>query len=246
MTEQDALAAAALNLRLTHPPLALAPIRGHTDRRKIVNMRTGLDTNVRVGLLDDGLDWAVFRGGAPLGEKVYSWADGRRERFEPFRHEDPVAAINRAVRRFKLDTRTKPVSQPSMADPKPDPHTYKEAVERLGGRDWVKLANNTYLQTRGLAGVSDQISVRLHATDVVTYYDDGGFEIRHGGWQTMVTKDRINRFLPKWMYVDGRTETSRTIHPVGDWSVAFRNRPDVYHFENSIRIGPRGARLDRK
>jgi hypothetical protein len=47
--------------------------------------------------------------------------------------------------------------------------TYTEAVERLGARQSRKLQNNTYVQRRS----DDTIAVRLHATDVVTYYADG-------------------------------------------------------------------------
>ena len=38
------------------------------------------------------------------------------------------------------------------------------------------------------------IGIRLHATDIVTFYDDGRFSIDTGGWNSTVTRDRINTY----------------------------------------------------
>jgi len=54
-----------------------------------------------------------------------------------------------------------------------------------------KLANNTRLQKRGNA-----FAVRLHETDVVMIRPDGTYRVNTGGWRTITTKDRINRFIP--------------------------------------------------
>lgn len=54
-----------------------------------------------------------------------------------------------------------------------------------------KLANNTYLEERG-----DCFAVRLHETNVVTFRSDGAVRLDSGGWLTVTTKDRINRYTP--------------------------------------------------
>ena len=69
---------------------------------------------------------------------------------------------------------------------------YKQAQALLTGRckNRRKLANNTYLERRSW----NRIAVRLHNTDVVTYIPGGRARLDSGGWETVTTKDRINRF----------------------------------------------------
>lgn len=76
--------------------------------------------------------------------------------------------------------------------------SFQDALEKLGNRESRKLANNTYLQKRP----DGSIAVRLHATDVVTYKQDGAVVFNSGGWQTPTTKDRINNFSPVSIYQD--------------------------------------------
>jgi len=71
--------------------------------------------------------------------------------------------------------------------------TFQEC-ERLmksarGGRR--KLANNTYLYP-----VGDGYAVRLHYADVVIIHPNGTYTLDTGGWATVTTKDRLNRFSP--------------------------------------------------
>jgi hypothetical protein len=58
------------------------------------------------------------------------------------------------------------------------------------GEKAVRLENNTYL-TRN----TDHYSVLLHWTDVVDIYPDK-WVVRHGGWMTKTTKDRIEKYAP--------------------------------------------------
>lgn len=60
-----------------------------------------------------------------------------------------------------------------------------------------KIANNTYLERRG-----DDIAVRLHSTDVVTVSRDDTVTLDSGGWLTVTTKERMNRFGPVYVYSD--------------------------------------------
>ena len=83
---------------------------------------------------------------------------------------------------------------------------------KLQGRckDSRKVGNNTYLIRRGegycrhadtgkpLPGTivpEDDIAVRLHYTDVVTFKCDGDIVLSSGGFHTRTTKDRINQYL---------------------------------------------------
>lgn len=59
------------------------------------------------------------------------------------------------------------------------------------GRDKLqrKVDNNTYVVAR-----ENAIAIRLHGTDVVTITPDNHYILNSGGWQTVTTKDRINKY----------------------------------------------------
>jgi hypothetical protein len=54
-----------------------------------------------------------------------------------------------------------------------------------------KLGNNTWAVRS-----DDAVSVRLHSTDIVTFRSDGRVVLDSGGWRTVTTKERMNRFVP--------------------------------------------------
>lgn len=56
-----------------------------------------------------------------------------------------------------------------------------------------KLANNTYLEHP----TDDTYAIRLHSTHVVTFHANGDTVLDSGGWQTVTTKERMNRYLPR-------------------------------------------------
>lgn len=70
------------------------------------------------------------------------------------------------------------------------PTTYTEAKERLGNRESRKVANNTQLIAFG--GERKPIVLRLHSTNVVTFWSDGTITLNTGGWQTVTTAQRLN------------------------------------------------------
>jgi hypothetical protein len=72
---------------------------------------------------------------------------------------------------------------------------YATAVRLLEGRDSKKVANNTYLER----GVSS-IGLRLHQTTILRYCEDGSVEYDSGGWRTMTTRERMDRFGPLAIY----------------------------------------------
>lgn len=53
------------------------------------------------------------------------------------------------------------------------------------------IDRNTRLMLRG-----ENVAVKLHATDVVTFAPDGSVTLNTGGWKTVTTKDRINNASP--------------------------------------------------
>ena len=89
--------------------------------------------------------------------------------------------------------------------------TYLEAVKMVKGKSSAskrKIGNNTYatIQPDG------SVTIRLHATDVVTIYPDDAVKINSGGYRTSTTKNRINKYSPvkvyqrnwRWHFDDGR------------------------------------------
>lgn len=73
--------------------------------------------------------------------------------------------------------------------------TYDELNAMLKTRPTKKLANNTYLRREG-----DNLVIRLHATDILTYSPDGCITYDTGGWMTNTTKDRFNKYGPVHIY----------------------------------------------
>lgn len=58
-------------------------------------------------------------------------------------------------------------------------------------RDSLRLENNTTAVRR-----PEGIAVQLHETDVVTFRDDGAVVLNSGGWDTLTTRDRLQRYAP--------------------------------------------------
>jgi len=71
----------------------------------------------------------------------------------------------------------------------------KREIEGDTHRDHRKLANNTYGRIED--GV---VYIRLHNTDIVTIWP-GKVRYNTGGWFTVTTKERINRYTPDFIGV---------------------------------------------
>jgi len=83
---------------------------------------------------------------------------------------------------------------PELTDKEHTMKSFKQFDELLVGRCHTskKIGNNTYAERRE----PGKIAIRLHKTDVVTYYEDGSIVLRNGGFRTPTTKDRINEHSP--------------------------------------------------
>jgi hypothetical protein len=68
------------------------------------------------------------------------------------------------------------------------PTSYHAANTYLGQKQERPCANNTHLRRMK----DGSIAMRLHQTDVVTWYDDGTIRLNTDGWTTVTTKARIN------------------------------------------------------
>lgn len=113
---------------------------------------------------------------------------------------------------------------------------YLTASLQLTGRCWEsrKIANHTYLKRR----TSTCVAVRLHATDVLTFHDDGRIHVSTGGWNTVTTKDRINSHLPDGWRV--WTESEEMFIGRGGWTnpvAAFNGNSVVIEADGTVTGG---------
>lgn len=97
------------------------------------------------------------------------------------------------------------------------PTSYGEAASILGSRDGLKIANNTYLDRLEVDGCGS-IGIRLHSTYVVRFFQQGTTLLDSGGWQTLTTKKRINRYLPAGVSLAQKG---------GEWHVTDRRKGEV-------------------
>lgn len=89
---------------------------------------------------------------------------------------------------------------------------FQQANDLLTGRcqQSRKLGNNTYLKRRG-----NNIAVMLHATDVITFKPDNTAVLDSGGWRTVTTKARMNKYL-----FDDTRQTNYLYQDKGIWQLA--------------------------
>lgn len=112
--------------------------------------------------------------------------------------------------------------------------TYQDCVALAQTRK-RKLANNTYLQYVSASAYA----VRLHDTNIITFYDDGRIMLNSGGWQTPTTKARLNEHLFGWAiwqdtgiwYLGGATRAFAQTAPLAS---------SIHVFADGITIHPDG------
>jgi hypothetical protein len=72
------------------------------------------------------------------------------------------------------------------------PTTYDQILPLLIGKDEITIGNNTVATW---STVDAAISVLLHGHEIIRVYGDGTVTVRHCGYPTRTTLDRINRFI---------------------------------------------------
>jgi hypothetical protein len=79
------------------------------------------------------------------------------------------------------------------------------------------IANNTRAILRG-----DDVAIRLHSTDVLTFKPDGSVIYNTGGWRTVTTKQRMNKYgAPGFRIWSDR----------GNWYAGQCGKPDYVYAE---------------
>ena len=110
---------------------------------------------------------------------------------------------------------------------------YQEAREYLeGGRSKTErpLASNTRIRL-----VGGYVYIRLHNTDIIILWPNGDYILNSGGWETVTTQERINRFSPgAQVYSDGS----------GNWEV--HTAIDSARFEDGMIIPADGSLQQHK
>jgi hypothetical protein len=92
---------------------------------------------------------------------------------------------------------------------------YHEADAKLTGRNRQsrKLENNTYLERCSSYLRDKGIAVRLHSTNIITFYPDGRIDVCNGGYPTITTHDRLTTYLPRPYRVYGEPVETRRSGP---------------------------------
>jgi hypothetical protein len=77
--------------------------------------------------------------------------------------------------------------------------THSEAVSIVRGKRNAsrrKVGNNTYAEILH----DGTVAIKLHNTYVVKINPNGTYTLNSGGWQTVTTKDRINKYSPRYVF----------------------------------------------
>jgi hypothetical protein len=102
--------------------------------------------------------------------------------------------------------------------------TKKEIMQNVTADTSRVISNNTIEYT-----VGGTRAIRLHDTDIIVFDDRGGVTLNTGGWETNMTKNRINALQNK----------ARLYSDKGIWYAVVTGKQ--YVFEDGMRIGPRNG-----
>lgn len=96
-----------------------------------------------------------------------------------------------------------------------------------------KLDHHTYLEWNDV--FDGVFFIRLHKTRILEFHSDGRIVLNSGGWRTVTTKDRMNKFLPyDWSvsqdqgiwYLCKKTDNWHYVHKIT------RERKEDIHFDD--------------
>lgn len=110
---------------------------------------------------------------------------------------------------------------------------YKTAEKEIarGRHGQKKVAHNTYLHRV----TPSCIAVRLHQTDIILFHANGTATLNSGGWRTVTTKERLNRFSPAGIGQEN-----------GLWYVYPRGSRHRFIFEDGINVNVHGKPIGVK
>ena len=108
--------------------------------------------------------------------------------------------------------------------------TYEQLDKHLGSRDERPLAHNTRIfRDKDITNDMIFIGVVYHSTTIARLYPDGSVEIRHGGWQSNTTKDRLNWFTQPIGYTVYQKDWA--------WYVYNYRTGETFEYENGMVLG---------
>lgn len=94
-----------------------------------------------------------------------------------------------------------------------------------------KVANNTFMEIED----NGDVRFRLHSTDVVIRHPDGSCTLNSGGWRTVTTKERLNRYAPCRVY-----QEKFSWFVVGKLAEGGFDWDHPYPFEDGMRVSAYG------
>ena len=79
-----------------------------------------------------------------------------------------------------------------------EPQSYDQLVHYLaqGIRKENTIDRPIAHNTRVIKRTPTTIAIKFHATDIITFFENGSIQLNTNGWKTVTTKDRMSRFLP--------------------------------------------------
>jgi hypothetical protein len=80
-------------------------------------------------------------------------------------------------------------------------HECRRLVESARDKRSKPVANNTRVERRG----ENAYALRLHATDIATYHEDGRITVNSGGWRTVTTAQRLGQFVTRHVFSERGT-----------------------------------------
>jgi hypothetical protein len=101
---------------------------------------------------------------------------------------------------------------------------YTEADQILGNLDSKKIHYQTYL----IRHYNNTISIRLYATDIIVFHPDNSFQLYTNGWNTVLTRRRMNMYIPVG-------------HVYTDRSELYFNFPNKYIFHEGMKVYEDGS-----
>jgi hypothetical protein len=119
--------------------------------------------------------------------------------------------------------------------------TKTESLANIDCTESRVIANNTFEYFRE----DGTRVIRLHTTDIMEFRPDGTIKLNSGGWRTVTTKERMNRYLPCgriyqdkgiWYYSGGRLEQAIVAYSDGMVIDAKTGKPIDYDPDEIDRI----------
>jgi len=97
--------------------------------------------------------------------------------------------------------------------------SYREARDFCPGSLTVSSGNVRIFRDK------ENVVVRLHNTDILTYRPDNTVKLDTGGWYSVTTKSWMNKILPLWIRIFTH-----------DWHTSIEVRDDPVEFELGVAV----------